>query len=81
LSELVAYDFLRKRFKDALRQGRLKAREAGYRREVHGLHRDVTAGKGTGWGQAKGLLDELMERYRQVFPEDALAPAHHPACG
>jgi hypothetical protein len=81
LSELVAYDFLRKRFKDALRQGRLKAREAGYRREVHGLHRDVTAGKGTGWGQAKGLLNELMERYRQLFPDDALAPTHHPVRG
>ena len=79
LSELVAYDFLRAQYKDALRQGRLKAREPEYRREVHKLRHDVTTGEGRQWTQAKGLLDELMQRYHQVFPDDALEPTLHPA--
>lgn len=81
LSELVAYGFLRERFKDALRQGRLRAREAEYHREVHALHHDLTTGRGTTWTQARGLLDELMRRYHQVFPDDALAAGHRPARG
>jgi hypothetical protein len=78
LSELVAYDFLREQYKDALRQGRLRAREPEYRREVPKLCDDVTTGEGRQWTQAKGLLDELMQRYHQVFPDDALAPTQHP---
>jgi len=71
LSELVAYDFLRKYYKDPLRQGRLKAREPGYRQELDVMQRDVTARQGAQWDQAKGLLHELMPLYHRVFPDDA----------
>jgi hypothetical protein len=68
LNEIVAYGFLRERFKDDLRERRLDARDADYRREVPDLYRTVMAGTGPKWAKAKDTAVELMKRYAQVFP-------------
>jgi hypothetical protein len=72
LSEIVAYGFLRDRFKGDLRERRLAARDADYRREIPQLCRMAMAGLGPKWEKAQDTAVELMKRYRQVFPVETL---------
>ena len=51
LSELVAYGFLREQFTGDLRERRLAARDAGYRRDVPELYQLVTNGNGPAMGR------------------------------
>jgi hypothetical protein len=73
LSELVAYDFLRNRFQDALRQGQLRAREPEYRSTFQALRHDVTRAKAPQWARAQSLFIELKMRYQRIFPDAVLA--------
>jgi hypothetical protein len=67
LSELIAYGFLREKFRGDIRQRRLEARDETYRREVPALHRLVMAGKGQQWDASKDLATEMMKRFDQVL--------------
>jgi hypothetical protein len=75
LNEIVAYGFLRVRFKGDLRERRLDARGADYRREVPELCRMAMAASGPKWEKAQDTAVELMKRYAQVFPMTAPLPA------
>jgi hypothetical protein len=74
LSEIVAYSFLRDQFKGDLRERRLNARDAGYRREIPELCRMAMANVGPKWEMAKDAAEELMKRYRQVFAVETTLP-------
>jgi hypothetical protein len=75
LSELVAYGFLREQFTGDLRERRLAARDAGYRRDVPALYELVTAGEGPQWVAAHDIADEMMRRFALVFPDETTQPA------
>jgi hypothetical protein len=78
LSELVAYGFLRERFKGDLRQRRLEAREEKYRCEIPELYRTLNQRTGKQWAKAQDVAAEVMKRYATVFAEPARQPAHLP---
>lgn len=67
LSELLAYGFLREQFRGDLRQRRLQARDETYRRDIPELNRLVENAKGPGWGAAKDLAAEMMNRFDRVL--------------
>src|SRR5262249_54644779 len=69
LSELMAYGFLRTAYDDALRRGRLEAREPDYHHVVPELLCRVRQARGPGWAKSKEIARELERRYRQVFPD------------
>jgi hypothetical protein len=79
LSELVAYGFLREQFTGDLRERRLAARDAGYRRDVPELYQLVKNGDGPQWAAAHDIADEMMRRFARVFPDEAAQPARAPA--
>jgi hypothetical protein len=76
LSELVAYGFLRGQFSGDLRQRRLQAREAEYRRAIPVLLATVEAGSGPRWEKAKDLADEVKRLYAELFPLELSSKAH-----
>lgn len=71
LSELAAYQFLRAQFSGDLRERRLHARDAEYRRSVPALCRAVDAGSGPRWEKAKDLAEEVKRLYAELFPAEA----------
>jgi hypothetical protein len=75
LNEIVAYGFLRERFEGDLRERRLDARGADYRREIPELCQMARDASGPKWEKAKDTAVELMKRYAQVFPIAAPLPA------
>jgi hypothetical protein len=75
LNEIVAYGFLRKQFKGDLRERRLDARGADYRREVPKLCQMAMAASGPKWEKAQDTAVELMKRYAQVFSVAMPLPA------
>jgi hypothetical protein len=79
LSELPAYGFLREQFQGDLRQRRLQARDAAYRRDVPALHDLVMAGAGPEWDTAKDGAAEMMKRYARIFPTATPQPARERA--
>jgi hypothetical protein len=74
LTELKCYAFLRKHFKsDDLRRKRLELREAGYRRDIRKLYREVKASSGHSdelWVQARETLPVLVLRYNEALGDD-----------
>jgi hypothetical protein len=74
LSEIVAYGFLRDRFRGDLRERRLDARDADYRREIPELCRMAMAGSGPKWEKAQDTAAELMKRYAHVFAVEIPLP-------
>jgi len=74
LTELKCYAFLRKHFKaDDLRRKRLELREAGYRRDIRKLYREVKASSGHSdelWVQARETLPVLVLRYDEALGDD-----------
>lgn len=67
LSELMAYDYLRKTFTDDLRRRRMEARDPDYRCLVPQLLKRVRNASGDDWDKSKELSIELKKRYDQVF--------------
>ncbi|MBV9826881.1 MAG: hypothetical protein JO001_14570 [Alphaproteobacteria bacterium] len=67
LSELPAYGFLREQFSGDLRQRRLDAREAEYRRLVPELYRTVVTGSGPHWERARDLAEGTMQVYAEII--------------
>ena len=74
LTELKCYAFLRKHFtSDDLRRKRLELREAGYRRDIRKLYREVEASAGHSdelWVQARETLPVLVSRYNEALDDD-----------
>ena len=70
LSELAAYGFLREQFSGDLRQRRLQAREAEYRRVIPALLCTAEARSGLRWGKAKDLAAEVKRLYADLFPAE-----------
>ena len=76
LSELVAYGFLRQQFSGDLRQRRLQAREAQYRRAIPALLGTVDAGSGPRWEKAKDIASEVERLYAELFLGELSARTH-----
>lgn len=74
LSEIVAYDDLRKTVTDDLLRRRLQSREEDYHEVIAHLEHKVRKSHGKKWKSAKGLIGDLMKRYAQVFPIEEPAP-------
>jgi hypothetical protein len=77
LSELAAYAFLRKYFKEGLRRRALKIREVEHHDEVARLHDKVTRKTSAKWKRAKAVAEEAMNLYQEVFacePTAAVTP-------
>jgi hypothetical protein len=80
ISELVAYDFLRREFssEDDMRCKRLRLREPVYRDLIPELHAMVNAGWNRGtdhdWEPAWLLLPELSRRYAKAVPSEQITP-------
>ncbi len=74
LSEIAAYGFLRDRFRGDLRERRLDARDADYRREIPELCRMAMADSGPKWEKAQDTAAELMKRYAHVFAVEIPLP-------
>ena len=73
LSELVAYGFLRDQFSGDLRERRLAAREAEYRRAIPILCQTVRTGVGPSWEKAQDLAEEVMKLYAEILPHGGRA--------
>jgi hypothetical protein len=67
LSELLAYGFLREQFRGDIRERRLQARDAAYRKDIPALHRLVMTAQGRQWDAAKDLSTEMMKRFDRVL--------------
>jgi hypothetical protein len=78
LSELKAYAFLCRYFKDGLRQRALKTREVEYHDEVARLHDKVMKKTSAKWKRAKAVAEEAMNLYQEVFACEPTAPATSP---
>ena len=76
LSELVANGFSRRQFSGDLRQRRLQARDAEYRRAIPVLLDTVEAGSGHRWEKARDLADEVKRLYAELFPSELSLNAH-----
>lgn len=81
LSELVAYRFLCGQFSGDLRQRRLHAREAEYRRAIPILWRTIEAGSGPRWEKAKDLAEGVRRLYAESFPDETVSETHVPGSG
>ncbi len=74
LSEIMAYDYLRKTVTDDLLRRRLQAREEDYHEVIANLEHKVRKSHGKKWKSAKGLIGDLMKRYVQVFQTEEPVP-------
>ena len=81
LSELLAYAFLRQQFRGDIRQRRLQARDACYRRVIPELNSLVLAARGPEWDAAKDLASEMMKRFDRVLADTPTERARKAALG